>query len=479
MNQGFSRRTFIVLLLVWSIATSGEQAVGATEASDTSGSPPSPPPDPVTPAPPIAAGERRPIPDYGRPPPPPPTAREAFLWVPRTLLLPARLTTEYVLVQPTMAFVRWGDEHYVFRRIYDFFTWDEGRSGVYPVASFDLGLKSTVGLALVDGAFGSNDNSLHAAVSASTQDVLSVSAQDRLRVLRNGTGELQLGGGFVHRPDGVFYGTGADTRSSDKTFYTFETRAASAGMTGNLGGLHRAAIELGYRDTRIGGSSISNDTPSVDARYGGAGQPPLPAGWGGYDLAWSRGFLVLDSRSPRFEDSGSGVRVDAGASFGVSPRDPDLRLLAWQLEAGGYYDLSGARHVLSLQVAAHFIEQVGTRPIPFTELPTLGGQDWMRGFLAGRLRGNSTLVATLEYRYPVLALVEAELFTALGNAFADHLEDVAPGRLFLNWGVGLRTTFARDAAIAATIAFASNRLDDPAFRIADATRVSLGVIHGF
>jgi hypothetical protein len=51
--------------------------------------------------------------------------------------------------------------------------------------------------------------------------------------------------------------------------------------------------------------------------------------------------------------------------------------------------------------------------------------------------------------------------------------------LFLNWGVGLRTTFARDAAIAATLAFASNRLDDPAFRIADATRVSLGVIHGF
>jgi len=166
MNQGFSRRTFIVLLLVWSIATSGEQAVGATEASDTSGSPPSPPPDPVTPAPPIAAGERRPIPDYGRPPPPPPTAREAFLWVPRTLLLPARLTTEYVLVQPTMAFVRWGDEHYVFRRIYDFLTWDDGRSGIYPVAGFDLGVKSTVGLALVDGSFGSSDNSLHRPSSA-------------------------------------------------------------------------------------------------------------------------------------------------------------------------------------------------------------------------------------------------------------------------------------------------------------------------
>jgi hypothetical protein len=103
----------------------------------------------------------------------------------------------------------------------------------------------------------------------------------------------------------------------------------------------------------------------------------------------------------------------------------------------------------------------------------------MRGFLAGRLRGNSTLVATLAYRYPVLALVEGELFTALGNAFADHLQDVAPERFFLNWGVGLRTTFARDAAIAATVAFASNRFDDPAFRIADATRVSLGVIHGF
>jgi hypothetical protein len=478
MNHGVFRRTFF-LLLVWSSATWTERAVGATEAADASGSPPGPPADPAPPAPPISSGDRRPVPDYGRPAPPPPTAREAFLWVPRTLLLPARLTTEYVVLRPTMAFVRWGDEHYVFRRIYDALTWDDGRSGVYPLASFDLGLKSTVGLAVVDGSFGSNDNSLHAAVSASTQDVLTVGAQDRLRVLRNGSGELQLGGGFTRRPDGVFYGTGADTRSSDKMFYAYETRAASVGMTGNLGGLHRTAVEIGYKDTQIRGSSITSGTPSVDARYGGAGQPPLPAGWGGYDLAWSRAFLVLDSRSPRFEDSGSGVRIDGGASFGVSPREPDLRLLGWQLEAGGYYDLSGARHVLSLQVAAHFIERVGPRPIPFTELPSLGGQDWMRGFLAGRLRGNSTLVTTLQYRYPVLALVEAEIFTALGNAFGDHLEDVALERFFLNWGVGLRTTFARDAAIAATIAFASNRLDDPAFRIVDATRISLGVIHGF
>jgi len=478
MSPGFCRRTFPLLLLVSSTAFH-QRAAGATEVNQTQDSIQGPPLEPVAPAPPVAPGERRPVPDYGRPPPPPPTAREAFLWVPRTLLLPARLTTEYVLVRPTLAFARLGDQHYVFRRIYDFLTWDNGHSGVYPTASFDLGLKSTIGLGLVEGAFGSSNNSLHAAVSASTQDVLAFSAQDRLRVLRDGTGEVQLGGGYVRRPDGIFYGTGADTRSSDKTFYSYETRALSAGMSGNLGGLHRAAIELGYRDTRIGGSTIASDTPSLDARYGGAGQPPLPAGWGGYDLAWSRGFLVLDSRSPRFEDSGSGVRFYAGASFGMSPRDPDLRLLAWQLEAGGYYDLSGARHVLSLQIATHFIERIGPSAIPFSELPALGGQDWMRGFLAGRLRGNSTLVATAEYRYPVLALVEGELFTALGNAFADHLADVSPGRFFLNWGVGLRTTFARDTGIAATIAFASNRLDDPAFRIADATRISLGVIHGF
>jgi outer membrane protein assembly factor BamA len=395
------------------------------------------------------------------------------------LLFPAHATAEYLVRRPVVGFLRWGEQHYVFKRIYDAVTWDGGRSGVYPLASLDIGIKSTVGLAMVDQSFLAPSNSLRAAVSASTQGVLSVGAQDRLSVFRDGTGTLSLGANYTERPDGVFYGLGADTRTSDKTFYSFVSRGIAMGLAGNLGGLHRAAVDVGYRDTRFGSSRISSDVPSLDQRYGGSGQPALPAGWGGYDLTWSRATLVIDTRSPSFESPATGLRLGSGASYGISPRDPGLQLVTWGADAGGFYDLTGAHHVLALLLAAHFTEKVADREVPFTELPPLGGVESMRGFLAGRLRGSSTLVGTLSYRYPVGNFLDGELFSSVGNAFPGHLDGFAVRRLFLNWGFGLRTTFTRDASFSLTLAFASNRFDASDFTPVDATRFSIGVIHGF
>jgi hypothetical protein len=317
------------------------------------------------------------------------------------------------------------------------------------------------------------------ATSASTQGVFTVGAQDRLSVFRDGTGTLSLSANYAQRPDGVFYGIGPDTHNGDKTFYSFVSRGVALGLTGNLGGLDRAIVEVGYRDTTFGTSRISADVPSVDQRYGGPGQDPLPAGWDGYDLTWSRATLVIDTRSPSFESSGTGIRLATSAAYGISPRDSDLQFVSWGADAGGFYDITGAHHVLALLLTTHFTEKVGQRDVPFTELPLLGGVDWMRGFLGGRLRGTSTVATTISYRYPVGNFLDGELFSSVGNAFPGHLDGFAVQRLFLNWGFGLRTTFARDASFFLTLAFASNRFDDSDFNPVDATRFSIGVIHGF
>jgi hypothetical protein len=469
---------------VWKVAPLGfvlvvSAAHAAADAAPTTTTPAAPATTPAAVPESARRHGRREVPDYDGRPPAPPTAGEAFIWIPRALLLPVHLTAEYLLRRPVVAAIRYGDEHYVFKRIYDFLTWDGGQSGVYPIANIDLGLKNTIGLALVNHDFIAPANSIRAAWSVSTQGVFSVTAQDRLEVFRDGTGALYLGGQYIDRPDGVFYGVGPDSRTADKTFYSFLSRGAALGLVGHLGGLHHAAVEIGYRDTRFGASDISADTPSLDARYGGAGQAPLPAGWTGYDLAWTRAVLLLDSRNPSFESTGSGVRMEASGSYAQSPRTPALQLVSWGAEAGGFLDVTGARHVLSLQLAAHFVEQIGAAPIPFTELPALGGMVWMRGFLGGRLRGASTLAGTVQYRYPVTGFLEGELFSGVGNAFPGHLDGIALSRLFLSSGVGLRTTFARDASIAFTVAIASNRFDAPDFTLAEETRVSLGVIHGF
>ena len=465
------------------------QPNGATQSNataqvptpDTSGTPSLPKREPDLPDISASAGQQRVVPDFEGRPPAPPSAREVVIWIPRVILFPAHVVAEYVLRRPVVAPIRWGDEHFVWPRVYDFFTWDQRRSGVYPIFNIDFGVKQTAGLTLFSRELIVPANSLKMSVYMSTQGVFGTSAQDRLKVFRDGSGAVYLGGGFVERPDGIFYGVGPDTRTEDKTFYSFVTHGLSLGLATDLGGLNHAVMEIGYRGTTFGSSHISDTTPSIDALYGGPGQLPLPAGFDGYHLVQPRLVLILDSRDSRIDVvlPGTGVRFQADVAYAFDPLHPGLRFVSWGSQAAGFYDFSGARHVLAIELGAHFVENVGQWDIPFTELPSLGGTEWMRGFLGGRLRGPSTVVGTIQYRYPFWTFVDAELFSSLGNAFAGHLDDFGFGRLFVNIGMGLRTTFARDSSISLTLASASNRLDSSDFRLIDATRFSVGVIHGF
>ena len=129
--------------------------------------------------------------------------------------------------------------------------------------------------------------------------------------------------------------------------------------------------------------------------------------------------------------------------------------------------------------AANLAQKLGSNEIPFWELPTLGGNDWMRGFLNGRLRGPSTVTAALAYRYPCWIFLDAELFTEVGNAFGEKFDGFAPERLFLSYGFALRSNVAPQTPVGLTVAFASNRFDSPAFRLLDVTRFTVGVSHAY
>ena len=107
----------------------------------------------------------------------------------------------------------------------------------------------------------------------------------------------------------------------------------------------------------------------------------------------------------------------------------DLRFADWGGELAGFVDVSGRENVIGARVAARFQENLGGAPVPFTERLALGGSETMRGFAAGRLRGDSTFVAELQYRYTVSAYLDAELFSSVGNAFDGHLRDLEPGAL--------------------------------------------------
>ena len=125
-----------------------------------------------------------------------------------------------------------------------------------------------------------------------------------------------------------------------------------------------------------------------------------------------------------------------------------------------------------------FAERLGKAEVPFTELPTMGGSRYMLAVYNGRFRGESAAVAALQYRYPILAYVDAAVFSSFGNAFDANLQDFAFETLFWNYGLSLASNLP-GARLGVTIGFSSTRLDDPDFSAVERFRLVFGVDRGF
>jgi hypothetical protein len=92
--------------------------------------------------------------------------------------------------------------------------------------------------------------------------------------------------------------------------------------------------------------------------------------------------------------------------------------------------------------------------VPFTELPTLGGGDFLRGYSFDRFRDRAAASGTIQYEWDISHFVGAYLFTDIGrvyNSFAQLTVD----DLRVGYGVGLEihgdTGFLMTASIASSI----------------------------
>jgi len=439
---------------------------------DTTGTPSVPPR--IAPPATQALPGRRPRQDYrGRAKGPSPLSR-TLTWVPRTLLMPAHLAAEYLLRRPVVGGLALAEEHFVLERIERLFTFNEGKAGFFPTFELDRGLKARFGFSAFANELFAPDNILRFGASANSDRLLTISAEDRLRVFRNGSGQLIFSGGLVRRPDGNFYGLSNATSESDRTFFFFEELRAGLGLLGALSGLNRVGLNLGFKKMRFEGSDWSRNTPDILTVF------PAPAGFEGFSLLETRFTFAVDSRQPRDVDyQGTGLRLEGLAGFSIDPTETNRNFAIWGGELAGFVDFSGFNHVLGLRIMGRFVEDTGRQPVPFTELVELGGSEYMRGFIQGRLRGDSAFVATAQYRYPIHAFVDSELFSSVGNVFPGHWDGLDLESLYWNYGLALRSNFSRETSVGLTVAFASTRFDNAAFEAVDFVRIVVGVNNGF
>jgi hypothetical protein len=427
---------------------------------------------------PSAAGGapmKRPVPNYDGRAEADATAGDALLWIPRVLLSPAYLVSEYVLRRPLGYLFTEAERAEVPSLLLSIFTFDEGKAGIIPTVLFDFGLDAgalpSAGFYFFydDLAFAGHDLRARAAIGGS--DWVELDLTNRFAL--DAASRLSVGLSYERRKDEVFAGVGPSFDDDAIGRYGLDRLSARVGVERTLGlrGEVSAFLALSHYGYFRGDCC---DEPGLDERVE-QGVYPTPAGFD--DRHTDVGptvRLALDSRPVR-PGPESGVRLEL---FGVAARgldDTDATWLRYGASLGGYLDFHNNRTV-GLRVYAEFVSAIDG-DAPFSELALLGGKAPLRAFEEGRLRGESALALTLDYRWPIWVFLDGSLFVEVGNVFGAALEGLESDRLRLSFGLGMRPASREDHPFEFLLAFGTEPLGDGAE--ITTLRVVFGTTTGF
>jgi hypothetical protein len=408
---------------------------------------------------------KRPLPDYRGQDAPPPSAGEVALWVPRVVLSPVYFTTEWLIRRPLGAAVSAAERAGLPGVIYDFFAFGpEHKSGVAPIAFVDFGFNPSVGLygfwddALVKG------QDLRAHVSYWTDDWIGGSIVDRIKLKSGSSVQIKLL--RARRPDHVFYGIGPTSQQGAQSRFREDLLDGSVSFEVPFWRASKIDMASGMRAATFADGHYGGDPGIVEQAARGAFT--LPDGFArGYTAEVNNVRVALDSRRP-FPVDGSGIRVEAMGEQGSDVRQsPGSGWLHYGAGAGAFLDLTGNRRVVSLSALVMFSDPLGGRPVPFTELVTLGGDSAtqgsfpapMPGFYPERMVGRSASVATLRYKWPIGPWIAGSLQAAVGNVFGEHLQGFDTRLLRSSYAFGVESDASPDSSFELLIGFGTDTFD--------------------
>jgi hypothetical protein len=434
---------------------------------------------------PVARAEdppKRQLPDYDGRGGPHKTPGQKALWVPRILLSPLYFVSEFVIRRPLGAAITAAEKAELPAALYDFFAFGPNHSaGIVPFALVEFGFKPSVGLYAFWDDAGFKGHQLRLRGSTWGPSWLSGTFTERF-VFSERT-DITLSATATRRPDYAFFGIGPDSQQNDLMRYRADWVDARADV--RTGFLSSSMLDagVGYRgfsfhDTQYDDRNIGREDhqPSV-ADEAAAGRIPYPPGFlDGYRAPIGRGRVILDSRDPK--GSATGVRVELTGEQGVDLKNsPTSGWIRYSGSLGAFLDLGDSGRVLGISLTTIMSDQVGERPVPLTELVTLGGTDLMPGFRPGRLYDRSAMVATLRYSWPIWIWLNGSLQSSVGNVFGEHLSGFRAERNRLSAALGIESNNSRDSVFQAVIGFGSETFESGG-KI-DSLRIAVGARRGF
>lgn len=401
---------------------------------------------------------RREVPDLDGRPEVHDDALEAALWIPRILTGPLYLLTEYVIRAPLNFLLTEAEQ----AGIIDLLFGASGDFTILPTLFFEFGLSPSAGLyaAWDHFLFDENRISMHAATWG--EDWLRLIVRDRVQIDDRHTFALRFEA--RKRPDQLIEGIGYDATNVPRARFGVEQLEWRLEFEQSLFRRSEIEYQAGYRRVGFLESGWDGD-PTVNQRGG-----EIPIGYDtGYELLYWRADFVLDTHDPRGELTRDRIRarvlVEQNAAFGGLTAQPGTPLFAswihWGGELSASTDVFGRGRALMLRFRTELVSPLDEQQnIPFYELPDAGGKGPLPGFITGQLRGYSTIGLTLEYVWPVYALLDGVLRASVGNAFGVHYEDFELDRLRLGFGVGIVPRFGGEHLVEITAGFGTDTFEN-------------------
>jgi hypothetical protein len=299
-----------------------------------------------------------------------------------------------------------------------------GREGFYPkLGTLTTGSGFAYGAGYRDRDLFSNTGALDLWAATSIRRYWATEARFTFPELANKRLLVETWAAHRAYPQEDFFGIGPDSARADQTSYAIRTDLFGARIGVRPVPIVLAGGGLEYLKPRLD-RGTDRRVPSIEQRFDPATAPGLGES---VDYLRSTAFLEIDYREPKNARRGGWYRVDfsryddrSTGRHTVSRLDTDLRQ---------FIGFLAGRRVLAARL---FISTSDTDPgqvMPFYLMPTLGGNDTLRGFREYRFRGPHAILAQGEYRWEIWSGLDAALFydagkvaTRRGDLDFDHLE---------------------------------------------------------
>jgi hypothetical protein len=258
--------------------------------------------------------------------------------------------------------------------------------------------------------------------------------------------------GYVRKydyPQEDFFGLGPDSQRSNRT--TFDINGEYAG--GQL-------VAQPVRPLTFGGgveylwptvaSGRNRRFPSIEDIFDDIGAPGLQAE---HEFIRTLGHVTFDYRQPLNARKGGYYRLDV--SRYDDKRDAAQDFTRVDAELRQFVSFLAERRVLAVRLRVSTTDVAENERVPFFLLPTLGGNDTLRGFRAYRFRGQHSILAQFEYRWEIWSAFDAALFYDAGKV-AVRRSDLNFKSLEQDYGFGFRFNTDNGVVLRIDAGFGSN-----------------------